>query len=437
MNMVRGCVAIATGGTGGHVFPALAFADALAEHHVASHFVTDIRGARYGTPETSLVLAMPHGVRGRILRMMCLMPMWLWRVMRLFRQKNVHLVVTFGSYAAIPAMIAARLMALPLIIHEQNAVLGRVNRYGARLASAIALSFAHTKPNSVIKRWKKKITLVGVPIREMTREFTKKDTSSFTIGVLGGSQGAHALSDIVPSAIGQLAHKETITVLHQARREDVDRVHRTYQSLAVTHDVRPFFDDMSDFYRRCDVLIARAGASTIAEATAMRLPLILIPYPHAANHHQDDNARAVAHHGAAIVVNEQPQAAKQLNRHLNQLMTSPKMMESMSRASARMSHFKAATKLALLARTMIKFTVEWYQKAAQQGDAQAQFNLGEMYRRGHGVTQDYEKAVEWYQKAAKQGDAQAQFNLGEMYRRGHGVTQNKEKEKKLRQRIRS
>ena len=165
MNMVRGCVAIATGGTGGHVFPALAFADALGEQHVVSHFVTDVRGARYGTPETSLVLAMPHGVRGRILRMMCLMPMWLWRVMRLFRQKNVHLVVTFGSYAAIPAMIAARLMALPLIIHEQNAVLGRVNRYGARLASAITLSFADTKPNSVIKRWKKKITLVGVPIR--------------------------------------------------------------------------------------------------------------------------------------------------------------------------------------------------------------------------------------------------------------------------------
>ena len=246
-----------------------------------------------------------------------------------------------------------------------------------------------------------------------------------------------------------------------------------YESLAVTHDVRPFFDDMSDFYRRCDVLIARAGASTIAEATAMRLPLILIPYPHAANHHQDDNARAVAHHGAAIVVNEQPQAAKQLNRHLNQLMTSPKMMESMSRASAQMSHFKAATKLALLARTMIKFTVEWYQKAAQQGDAEAQFNLGVMYKNGDGVTQDYEKAVEWYQKAAdqgyasaqfnlgvmykngdgvtqdyekavewyqkaaQQGDAQAQFNLGEMYRRGHGVTQNKEKEKKLRQRIRS
>ena len=205
----------------------------------------------------------------------------------------------------------------------------------------------------------------------------------------------------------------------------------------MTHDVRPFFDDMSDFYRRCDVLIARAGASTIAEATAMRLPLILIPYPHAANHHQDDNARAVAHHGAAIVVNEQPQAAKQLNRHLNQLMTSPKMMESMSRAAAQMSHFKAATKLALLARTMIKFTVEWYQKAAQQGDAQAQFNLGEMYRRGHGVTQDYEKAVEWYQKAAQQGDAQAQFNLGEMYRRGHGVTQNKEKKKELWQRTQS
>ena len=354
MNMVRGCVAIATGGTGGHVFPALAFADALGEQHVVSHFVTDIRGARYGTPDTSLVLAMPHGVRGRILRMMCLMPMWLWRVMRLFRQKNVHLVVTFGSYAAIPAMIAARLMALPLIIHEQNAVLGRVNRYGARLASAIALSFADTKPNSVIKRWKKKITLVGVPIRAMTREFTKKDTSSFTIGVLGGSQGAHALSDIVPSAIGQLAHKETITVLHQARREDENRVRQHYESLAVTHDVRPFFDDMTDFYRRCDVLIARAGASTIAEATAMRLPLILIPYPHAANHHQDDNARAVAHHGAAIVVNEQPQAAKQLNRHLNQLMTSPKMMESMSRAAAQMSHFKAATKLALLAHTMLR-----------------------------------------------------------------------------------
>ena len=369
MNMARGCVAIATGGTGGHVFPALAFADALAEQHVASHFVTDIRGARYGTPETSLVLAMPHGVRGRILRMMCLMPMWLWRVMRLFRQKNVHLVVTFGSYAAIPAMIAARLMALPLIIHEQNAVLGRVNRYGARLASAIALSFADTKPNSVIKRWKKKITLVGVPIRAMTHDdqeamrwfkkaaeqgHAEKISSSFTIGVLGGSQGAHALSDIVPSAIGQLAHKETITVLHQARREDENRVRQHYESLAVTHDVRPFFDDMSDFYRRCDVLIARAGASTIAEATAMRLPLILIPYPHAANHHQDDNARAVAHHGAAIVVNEQPQAAKQLNRHLNQLMTSPKMMTSMSRASAQMSHSQAATKLASLVHTMMR-----------------------------------------------------------------------------------
>lgn len=354
MTMARGCVAIATGGTGGHVFPALAFADALGEHHVASHFVTDVRGARYGTPETSLVLAMPHGVRGRILRMMCLMPMWLWRVMRLFRQKNVHLVVTFGSYAAIPAMIAARLMALPLIIHEQNAVLGRVNRYGARLASAIALSFADTKPRAVIERWKKKINLVGVPIRPMKHNATKKISSSFTIGVLGGSQGAHALSAIVPSAIGQLAHKETITVLHQARREDENRVRQHYESLAVTHDVRPFFDDMSDFYRRCDVLIARAGASTIAEATAIRLPLILIPYPYAVHRHQDDNARAVAHHGAAIVVNEQPQAAEQLHRHLNQLMDSPQMMTSMSRASAQMSHSQAATKLASLARTMMR-----------------------------------------------------------------------------------
>ena len=348
------CVCIATGGTGGHVFPALAFADALREHHVASHFVTDVRGARYGTPDDSLVLAMPHGVRGRILRIMCLMPMWLWRVMRLFRQKNVHLVVTFGSYAVIPAMIAARLMALPLIIHEQNAVLGRVNRYGARLASKIALSFADTKPHDVMRRWKDKITLVGVPIRSMTREFTKKDASSFTIGVLGGSQGAHALSRVVPSAIGQIKDKGKISVLHQARREDVDRVRQHYQSLAVTHDVRPFFDDMSDFYRRCDVLIARAGASTIAEATAMKLPLILIPYPYAAHHHQDDNARAVAQHGAAIVVNEQPQAAKKLHQKLNQLMASPQTMKSMSRASAQISHSQAATKLASLAKTMMR-----------------------------------------------------------------------------------
>ncbi len=304
---------IAAGGTGGHMFPAQALAEVMVRKGWQVTLSTDERGARYagGFPHVVKVdkvgsatfarggfaqkLAVPFtiagGVAAAILRMRRLRP---------------TVVVGFGGYPSIPALAAATALRIPRMIHEQNGVLGRVNQFFAKRVDALACGTWPTKlPEGVTG------THTGNPVRAavLDREgapYIPPGDYPMSLVVIGGSQGARVLSDMVPAAVAALpeALKRNLRVSHQAREEDVARVEAAYEEAGVKADVQTFFRDVPARFSEAQLVIARAGASTVAELTVIGRPAILIPYAVAAGDHQTANARGLVDAGAAILIPE-------------------------------------------------------------------------------------------------------------------------------------
>src|SRR5207342_2513011 len=227
---------------------------------------------------------------------------------KLYRQFRPHAVVGFGGYPAFPALLAANSMGIPTILHEQNAVLGRVNRLLAGSAAAIATAYAEIdrlKPGHV-----RKVELVGNPVRESvarlgTLPFPEFDeTAPLKILVTGGSQGAAVLGQVVPDALGMLTPKlrHRLQVMQQCRPDDIEAVRNRYAALNIPAELLTYIEDMPDRIAESHLIIARAGASTIAELTAAGRPAILIPLPIATDDHQTVNAREMARAGGARMI---------------------------------------------------------------------------------------------------------------------------------------
>jgi UDP-N-acetylglucosamine--N-acetylmuramyl-(pentapeptide) pyrophosphoryl-undecaprenol N-acetylglucosamine transferase len=348
---------LAAGGTGGHMTPAHALAEELMRrgHHVA--LITDDRGARIpGLFERVPVHVLPAGRLGggpvgwfRAARAILT-----GRAMgvRLYETFQPAAVVGFGGYPALPALLAARKTRIPTVIHEQNAVLGRVNRLMASRVDAIATSYA--KVDRLPASAAAKVELVGNPVRDevlLLRDQPYPPLSGdgiFRLLVTGGSQGATILGQIVPDGLGLLpeAFRRRLQVTQQCRAEDIDQVRARYADLGIPADLATYLPDMPDKLAWAHLVIARAGASTIAELTAAGRPAILIPLPSATDDHQTSNAREMARSGGARVIAQSQFTPVELAKQMQKLGLDPQALTNAAARAAAVGLPRATAALA-------------------------------------------------------------------------------------------
>jgi UDP-N-acetylglucosamine--N-acetylmuramyl-(pentapeptide) pyrophosphoryl-undecaprenol N-acetylglucosamine transferase len=349
---------LAAGGTGGHLIPAFALAIELERrgHHVA--LITDERGAQIpGKPETLPAHILPPG------RIAGLNPLgWLKGVkgvlegrgmaLRLFESFKPTAVVGFGGYPALPTMLAARSAGIPTILHEQNAVLGRVNRFFASRVDAIATSFEQV--DRLDAKLAGKVTLVGNPVREEVMDLRDAPFPSFTdesllrILVTGGSQGARVLSEVVPDGLAMLptALRSRLQVIQQCRAEDIEAVRHRYTSHGIPAELATYFENMAERLAGAHLFIGRAGASTIAELSAVGRPAILIPLPIATDDHQAANTREIVAAGGARSIRQEKFTATELAKQIQALAQRPETLANAAHAAWNCGYPNAATDLA-------------------------------------------------------------------------------------------
>ncbi len=347
---MNGPILIAAGGTGGHMFPAMALGRALVGRGWPVALLTDRRGARYvGTelPFTVIHAGSPSGSLGARIRGLMALARGLLDSLVALRRIRPVAAAAFGGYASVPTALAAAANRVPLLVHEQNAVFGRANRLTARFAQTVALSFDRTA--DVPSRSRLRQVLTGNPTR---REFSKLTAAGGTPGrfrllVLGGSQGARIFSDVVPAALRLLppALRAQLDVAQQCRPEDLDRVVGDYAESGLQPDLASFFTNVPDRMAQADLVITRSGASTVAELLALGRPSLLVPYHAAADDHQTANARALADAGAAVLVPQPAFTAERLAHELATLMQAPERLAAMSRQARDLARPDAVDRL--------------------------------------------------------------------------------------------
>jgi UDP-N-acetylglucosamine--N-acetylmuramyl-(pentapeptide) pyrophosphoryl-undecaprenol N-acetylglucosamine transferase len=308
---LTGPVLIAAGGTGGHLFPAEALGNALKARGIAVELATDARAKQYGSNFPARAVhqigaATPSG--GSILRRAKAAVTLLagtFAALRLLRRLRPSAVVGFGGYPTVPPVLAATLLRIPTILHEQNAVIGRANRFLAGRVDAVASGFPTLKGASPAVEAKTCYT--GNPVRSRViaaAAAAYPDAGQFTLLVIGGSQGARIMADVVPAAVALMAaaSRRDLSIVQQARGEDQARVRQAYADLAVNAEVLPFFADLPARMAAANLVIGRAGASTIAELAIIGRPAILVPFPYALDQDQAANAAHLGAIGGALVV---------------------------------------------------------------------------------------------------------------------------------------
>jgi len=335
---------LAAGGTGGHMVPAAALAAELIRrgHRVA--LVSDHRGVRFpglfaegqGGVQTHVLPAGRFQVGKPLGWLPAARQMWAGRNMarELYRTFRPAAVIGFGGYPALPALLAAFADHIPTAVHEQNAVLGRVNRLVARRVDAIATSYAETA--RLAPRLSGKVHLVGNPVRDVVLALRAKpfplleEDGIFRVLVTGGSQGASVLSRVVPDGLAMLplAFRSRLQVTHQARIEDIDAARAQYAQHGIPAELATYLPDLPDRLAWAHLVIARAGASTIAELTAAGRPSILVPLPSATDDHQTANAREVTAAGGARTIAQDGFTAVELAKQMQKLGLDPAALEN-------------------------------------------------------------------------------------------------------------
>ena len=352
---------IAAGGTGGHMFPAQALAEAMLLRGWRVKLSTDARGARYtgGFPHTTQIeqissatfarggpiakLAVPFRIAAGVISA-CL---------KMLRDKPA-VVVGFGGYPTIPAMAAATLLRLPRMLHEQNGVLGKVNRMLTKRVDAVACGTWPTDlPDGV------EGVHVGNPVRGAVLE---REAASYIppgdypmeILVIGGSQGARILSDVIPPAIASLPMERlnNLRVSHQARGEDEARVRAFYEDHNIAADVQPFFTDVPRRMSEAQLIISRAGASSVADISVIGRPSILIPFAAATGDHQTANARGLVAAVAALMIPARQLPIEAMAEQINVVLDTPDGAAEMSRAATAFGKPDATENLVHLVETL-------------------------------------------------------------------------------------
>jgi UDP-N-acetylglucosamine--N-acetylmuramyl-(pentapeptide) pyrophosphoryl-undecaprenol N-acetylglucosamine transferase len=334
---MRGNVLIMAGGTGGHVFPALACAREFKARGYAVHWLGTPRGIEnelVPAAELPLHLIQVSGLRGKGKLSLLKAPFQLIRALlqarKVMRELQPVCVLGMGGYVTGPGGLAARLNGAPLVIHEQNAVAGTANRSLAPFASRVCEAF----PNTFGKGDKLRTT--GNPVREELFLETPRDALAGRkprLLVLGGSLGAEPLNKLIPAALAKLPAELRPKVFHQAGKQHDQITAERYREAAVEAEVAPFIKDMAGAYAWADLVICRAGALTVSELAAAGLPSFLVPLPHAIDDHQTRNADYLAKEGAAFLLPQHATDADQLAAQLTEVLMHPEKLKAMGRTA--------------------------------------------------------------------------------------------------------
>jgi UDP-N-acetylglucosamine--N-acetylmuramyl-(pentapeptide) pyrophosphoryl-undecaprenol N-acetylglucosamine transferase len=336
-------VLVAAGGTGGHLFPAEALAVDLERLKVRVVLATDGRvGDMAGNFPAERVVTIPSATpSARSVVKKGLAALQLGRgvlaSLRMLRQVRPDCVVGFGGYPTVPPLFAATVLGIPTIIHEQNGVVGRANRFLMRRVSAIATGFPHV--GGLPEDLRAKIYHTGNPIRPAVRLAASRPFAApgpndeFHLLVFGGSQGARVMSDVVPAAIGQLSPeiRSRLRIVQQARAEDIESVRHRYAAAGLNPEIHAFFTDLPARMAAAHLVIGRSGASTVAELGVIGRPSILVPLPGAIDQDQASNARSLAEIGAATVIPQPEFTPDRLVAELRRRFDDP---ASLTRAAA-------------------------------------------------------------------------------------------------------
>lgn len=330
-------VLVMAGGTGGHVFPALACAELFRARGYEVHWLGTARGIENElVPQAGLPLHLINvsGLRGKgklsLLKAPLQLLRALWQARRVLRQLQPVCVLGMGGYVTGPGGLAARLAGVPLIIHEQNAVAGTSNRLLAPLATRVCEAFPDTFKASAKRR------TTGNPVREALFLETPRERLEGRrprLLVLGGSLGAEPLNKLVPAALALLPETLRPQVFHQAGKQHDQLTEQRYRELAVEAEVAPFIKDMARAYGWADLVICRSGALTVSELAAAGLPAVLIPLPHAIDDHQRRNAEYLTAAGAALLAPQHETDAASLAAQLTEVLMHPDTLTAMGRTA--------------------------------------------------------------------------------------------------------
>jgi UDP-N-acetylglucosamine--N-acetylmuramyl-(pentapeptide) pyrophosphoryl-undecaprenol N-acetylglucosamine transferase len=323
-------IVIAGGGTGGHLFPGIAAAQEFEARNSATRILFVSTGnplersvlSKTGYPLQTITVA---AIKGRGLwnqvKSVANIPKGILEANRILKNFSPDLTIGLGSYSAGPVVFAAWLRKIPIVIHEQNILPGITNRILSRFANRIYISFENTKSNLDLR----KVRWTGNPVRRELLEYCDRDAQEkkedagnrpFNVLIIGGSQGAHRINMAVIEALRHLKDKDRLHFVHQTGDADEQQVNEAYRRYHIQCTVQSFFDNMTELYSRADLLICRAGATTVAEITALGKAVIFIPFPYAADDHQMLNAGSLSDHGAAETIIEKDLSGQILSERI-------------------------------------------------------------------------------------------------------------------------
>jgi len=349
---------LAGGGTGGHLFPAVALAEALKHDEPQAEvlFVGTERGIEAKIlPELGWPLETVDikGFSGKGLfakiEVMLKMMKSVKQGRGILQKFLPDVVIGVGGYASAPMVVAAKMYGVPVVLHEQNAIPGLTNRLLGGWADKVCVSFAQTRQAFA------NAEVTGNPLRGELETIGEADTIPTTLLVFGGSRGARAINDTICAALPKLqAWQGRLAIVHQTGEEDCASVKERYRTAGWPEaEILPFINDMAAVYRRASLVVCRAGATTIAELTACGRPAILIPYPYAANNHQQANAEALAVKGAALMMEQKDLTGEKLAAVIGGLLSTPEELKSMGRVSRSLGKTGAARQILEICRKIV------------------------------------------------------------------------------------
>ena len=348
-------IILTAGGTGGHIYPAESLAVELLHRGFQVAFYTDSRGlSNYqgilkDLPTTSILSGSVVG-KSFATKILSLSKVALGVCQAIYYmlRHRPRAVVGFGGYASFPTALAAVCLRIPLVIHEQNSVMSRTNRLLARFATRTAQSFRNARNTPV----QAKQFLSGMPIRAnivqlYSHLYTPHD-DKFNLLILGGSQGAKIFAEVIPQAIAMFdcEIQKKLHIIQQCRKGDEEILQKTYQSMACTTTISPFFTDMFQLYTQTDLMITRAGASSVYEIAAAGIPSIMVPLPTAADNHQYYNAKELSDHGGTILIEQKDLTAELLHRQIATLIADKQKLCELSINAKKCAIIDAPTRLA-------------------------------------------------------------------------------------------
>ena len=357
-------IILASGGTGGHLFPAQALATELKTRGPKLILLTDYRGYNFSVTLSDIEkhsirsgTPLAPGLVGKGLGIIRVL-IGVREAGKLLHRIQPSVVIGFGGYPSVPALIAASRKGVTTVIHEQNAILGRANKLLASRVLCIATSFENTI--GIALKNNEKVTHTGNPVRTSIAELGKlqypqiETNGPINILVTGGSQGARYFSELIPEAIKLLSPqiKTRININQNCRREDLEKIRNNYQINGIKADVDVFFDDLPVRLKVAHLVVCRAGASTLAELTAAGRPAIIFPYPYATDDHQTINSRTLEEAGSAIVLREEQTTSENLADLLLQLFKSPDWFVNAAKAALKIGRPNATKALADLVEGM-------------------------------------------------------------------------------------